>query len=98
MWPPLRCSGQQITSQRTPFCSWRISGCAFFPIWTRRVHQGAVTWASQLERVGCEVDAFSFDGLRRADGEPVADLNDLALVDADDFEAERSDLERILPQ
>ena len=61
-------------------------------------HQGAAAWASQLERVGCEVDAFSFDGLRRADGGSVADLNDLALVDADDFEAERAELERILPQ
>ena len=58
----------------------------------------AVRWTGQLERVGCEVDAFSFEGLRRADGEPVADLNDLALVDADDFEAERNELERILPQ
>ena len=58
----------------------------------------AVRWTAQLERVGCDVDAFSFEGLRRADGEPIADLNDLALVDVDDFEAERSELERILPQ
>ena len=38
----------------------------------------AVRWAEQLGRVGCEVDAFSFDGLRQADGQPVKDLNDLA--------------------
>ena len=58
----------------------------------------AVRWTAQLERVGCDVDAFSFEGLRRADGGAVGDLNDLALVDADDFEAERAELERILPQ
>ena len=59
---------------------------------------GAMRWTGQLERVGCEVDAFSFEGLRRADGGAVGDLNDLALVDADDFEAERAELERILPR
>jgi hypothetical protein len=58
----------------------------------------AVRWTEQLERVGCEVDAFDLSGLRRADGADVKDLNDLALIDADCFEAERGDLERILPQ
>ena len=58
----------------------------------------AVRWTTQLERGGCELDAFRFDGLRCADGGAVGDLNDLAAVDADDFEAERAELERILPQ
>ena len=60
--------------------------------------EAALRWARQLERVGCEVDAFAFDGLHRSDGGAVTDLNDLATLDADDFEAERTVLERILPQ
>ena len=58
----------------------------------------AVRWNDQLERVGCTVDAFRFEGLRRADGGAVGDLNDLALVDADCYEAERADLEEVLPR
>lgn len=57
----------------------------------------AVRWTEQLERVGCEVDAFSFDGLWRSDGQAVKDLNDLALLDADCFEAEREELSKVLP-
>ena len=58
----------------------------------------AVRWTAQLERVGCEVDAFRFDGLRRCDGGVMADLNDLAMVDADCFEAERAELSEVLPR
>jgi len=56
----------------------------------------AERWARQLESVGADVDAFDFAGLRKTDGSPVTDLNDLATVHADDFEAERM-LWRILP-
>ena len=69
-----------------------------FPHMDPAGQDAAVRWTGQLERVGCDVDAFSFEGLRRADGGPVADLNDLALLDADDFDAERGNLEGILPQ
>ena len=48
--------------------------------------------------MGCVVDAFRFDGLRRSDGAPVNDLNDFARLDADCFEAERADLEEVLPR
>lgn len=47
-------------------------------------------WAAQLAEAGAEVDAFRLDGLRRADGQPVNDLNDLAAIHPDDFETHRS--------
>jgi CHC2 zinc finger len=37
-------------------------------------------WAEQLRLVGCKVDRFNFEGLLRADGEPVKDLNDAAQI------------------
>ena len=46
-------------------------------------------WAEQLAATGATVDAFSFAGLRRTDGEPVKDLCDLAAIHADDFEEHR---------
>jgi len=46
-------------------------------------------WAQQLAEAGADVDAFRFDGLRCLDGQPVKDLNDLAAIYADDFEAHR---------
>lgn len=48
--------------------------------------RGAVNaWAAQLATVGAEVDAFSFAGLRQADGKPVKDLNDSLLMDGAGF-------------
>lgn len=44
-------------------------------------------WAEQLAGAGASVDAFSLDGLRRADGGTVKDLCDLAAIHAEDFEA-----------
>ncbi len=46
-------------------------------------------WAEQLADVAAEVDAFSFAGLRRTDGEQVKDFCDLAAVHPDDFEQHR---------
>jgi hypothetical protein len=46
-------------------------------------------WAAQLAAAGASVDAFSFAGLRRADGEPVKDLCDVAAISPDDFTAHR---------
>lgn len=37
-------------------------------------------WAAQLQAAGCHVEAFHFDGLIRADGQPVNDLNDLCYL------------------
>jgi hypothetical protein len=42
-------------------------------------------WAAQLTSVGAKVDAFNFDGLVRADGQPVTDLNDSFLMDGTNF-------------
>jgi hypothetical protein len=53
-------------------------------------------WAEQLASVGATPRAFDLAGLHRADGEPVKDLNDLALISADDFENDRA-LWTILP-
>jgi hypothetical protein len=58
----------------------------------------AIRWTGQLERVGCTVDAFRFDGLLRADGVAVNDLNDFVRIDPDCFEAERAQLEEVLPR
>ena len=50
----------------------------------------AIRWARALRSAGATVDAFSFDGIRQANGAPVCDLNDLAHVHADDFENDRA--------
>ena len=50
-------------------------------------------WAAQLLAAGVNVDRYCFDGLVRADGEPVKDLNDFAHVCADQWESEREVIE-----
>ncbi|MCX6969701.1 MAG: hypothetical protein NTV93_06030 [Verrucomicrobia bacterium] len=50
-------------------------------------------WASLLARAGCAVDGFMFNGLLKADGAPVADLNDFAHLDPDQWEGERDRIE-----
>lgn len=47
-------------------------------------------WAEQLANAGATVDAFSLAGLRRTDDVPLKDLCDLAAIQADDFEVDRS--------
>ena len=59
--------------------------------------EAAARWNAQLTIAGANVDLFHFDGLLRLDGQPVTDLNDLALLNADCFDAERGNLESILP-
>ena len=49
--------------------------------------KAADKWFAQLTAAGADVDAFALDGLTRADGQPVNDLNDLAQVSAEDFSA-----------
>lgn len=50
-------------------------------------------WAGQLAAVGADVDAFTFAGLSRLDGQPVKDLNDALLMDS----ASLTQAERIMP-
>jgi hypothetical protein len=45
-------------------------------------------WTAQLSEAGAAVDHFTL-AVRRADGEPVKDFNDLAAIHADDFEEHR---------
>jgi hypothetical protein len=42
--------------------------------------RAALNWAKHLERLGCQIDFFVFRGLRKANGEPVKDLNDCAAI------------------
>jgi hypothetical protein len=58
--------------------------------------EAAANWTRQLDAVGADVDAFDFAGLHRTDGAGVGDLNDLALISPDDFEAERETW-RVMP-
>jgi len=60
-----------------------------FPHFDDTGDNAANRWAEQLTEAGADVDAFSLAGLRRADGEPVKDLCDLAAIHADDFEEHR---------
>lgn len=47
-------------------------------------------WSEQIESAGGIVDGFDFSGLLRADGSPVADLNDLCRIGADSWEQWRA--------
>lgn len=51
--------------------------------------KAVVRWANQLRTVGADVDAFRFDGLHKADGSLIKDLNDCTSIDVDDFENNR---------
>jgi hypothetical protein len=51
--------------------------------------ESAARWTRQLETVGADVDSFDFAGLHQTDGAPVGDLNELAYIGPDDFEAYR---------
>lgn len=46
-------------------------------------------WARQLQPYAAQLDKIWLEGLRKHDGHPVEDLNDLAHVHADDFEKYR---------
>ena len=50
-------------------------------------------WWHQLEAAGARVDGYSFAGFIRSDGKPVKDLNDFALIDPDQWEAQRDAIE-----
>jgi hypothetical protein len=52
----------------------------------------ALRWIKQLEGIA-SISWFDFDGLTRTDGEPVEDLNDIASIDYDSWEAHREAVE-----
>ncbi|MFM7803738.1 MAG: hypothetical protein ACKPGK_04520 [Verrucomicrobiota bacterium] len=51
--------------------------------------KGLARWGAQLRGIAASRDSICFEGLHRADGQPVKDLNDALLVDADTFERAR---------
>jgi len=57
-----------------------------FPHADREGMRACQRWADQLRSVGATVDGFRFRGLRRGDGAPVIDMNDLCKNHRHDFE------------
>lgn len=49
-------------------------------------HKAAREWTHQLREAGAVVDAFDLSNLRRTDGSPLKDLNDLTQLDPDAFQ------------
>lgn len=47
------------------------------------------SWFQALKPIVAHIDAVAFDGIRRCDGQPAKDLNDVCSVDPDDFEQHR---------
>lgn len=61
-----------------------------FPHLDEAGEKAASRWERQLADAGVEVDCVSLTGIRKYDGSPVTDLNDLAFLHADDFENDRA--------
>ncbi len=84
-------------SQRIPVDALRIFAgkrVRVFPHTDDAGKEAARKWARQLMEAGAvKVDAFTFTGLRKADGSPVGDLNDCTAIHPDDA----SELEGLLP-
>ena len=85
----------------------RPSVAAWLPLKGKRVRvychrdtagmEAGKAWGKAILEAGAaKIDGFRFDGLRKVDGLPVEDLNDLLALDPDDFEARR-DVWEILP-
>ena len=51
-------------------------------------YEAAAKWEAQLADAGATVTTFDLYGLAQSDGSPVADLNDLARISAEDFESD----------
>ena len=51
-------------------------------------YEAAAKWEAQLAEAGATATTFDLSGLTQRDGSPVADLNDLARISAEDFEAD----------
>lgn len=50
--------------------------------------EAAARWQEQLSGAGAFVTCFDLSGLRKTDGSPVGDLNDLTSIHPDDFESD----------
>lgn len=58
--------------------------------------KAARRWAAQLAEAGARVDGFAFDGMTKADAQPVKDLNDMAAIGPDSWETHRAAIEGAL--
>jgi len=93
-WCPVAMLG---ASQRIPTSAFPIferKRVRIFPHTDLPGRDAARVWALQLARAApAKIDAFSFAGLRRANGDPVEDLNDCTTIDA----AHTAQLKDLLP-
>jgi hypothetical protein len=62
----------------------------------RKGNEAAAGWKQQLAGIASKVDRYTFDGLLKTNGEPVKDLNDLLMVDADCWERNRETIESVM--
>jgi hypothetical protein len=53
-------------------------------------------WKAQLEDIASKVDGYEFSGLVKTNGEPVTDLNDLLLIDANSWTDNQQVVESIM--
>jgi hypothetical protein len=60
-----------------------------FPHMDDAGQDAAARWEQQLTEAGAAVDCFTLANIRKSDGSEVTDLNDMALLHADDFENDR---------
>jgi hypothetical protein len=51
-------------------------------------YEAAAKWEEQLAAVGANATTFDLSGITQSNGSPVGDLNDLARISADSFDAE----------
>jgi hypothetical protein len=51
-------------------------------------YEAAAKWEAQLTEAGATVTTFDLSGLTQSNGSPIADLNDLARISAEDFESD----------
>lgn len=85
-------AGQRIHPEALPLLAGkRIRICAHADDAGRGAAQ---RWAQQLESVGCCVDALDLAGLRKMDGAPAKDLNDLVRIHPEDA----AELKGLLPE
>ncbi len=84
-------SNQRIHEDALPFLARKK--VRIFPHVDSAGQHGAEKWTAQLHAIGAKVDMFDFDGLRKADGSPVKDLNDCTQIHPDDA----GQLEGMLP-
>ena len=85
-WHPIAFLGagtaSEIHAEALPMLRGRRA--RFYPHADDAGGNAAGRWAAQFAALGANVDAFSFAGLRKADGSPVKDLNDCTRIHPDD--------------